>query len=128
MKNPDLIIWENTSSHENYSENSFVYILHEREVWDDDAYWKLDKALCDIADKYRNQQISRELMLAIFDVYQYAFGRLCWHQIPSDGSSIENLTDDECHPRWERLTYVVRGALGGYSLKDNSGDVTSPLL
>lgn len=128
MKYPDLVIWQNVSSHEAYLENSFIGILHEQEIWDNDAYWKVDKALFDIAEKYRDLQMPRELLLAIFDLYEYTFGRLCWHQMPSDGSSIKNLTDEECFLRWERLAPVVRAALGGYSEKNDTFDVINPLL
>lgn len=115
MKDPELAIWKNISSHEAYSENSFLSILHEKEIWDDNAYSMVDEALSDIAEKYKEEQMPRELLLAIYDLYNYTFGRPCWHQMPSDGSSIENLTDEECHEHWERLTQTVRAALGGYA-------------
>lgn len=103
-------------------------ILHEQEIWDHETYWELDKALFEIAEKYRDVQMPRSLVLAIYDLYEYTSGRLCWHRMPSDGSTIENLTDDDCAQHEERLRQVVRAALSGYTLANSGFDLTNPLL
>lgn len=125
---PENIIWQNTSGHPDFSEASFISILHEDDIWDAALFWPVDKALLEIAESYRDTPMPRELVLAIYDFQQYVFGRLCFHQMPVDLSSIENLSDELRHSWSERHNFVTRAALGGYTMSNEGFELVNPLL
>ncbi len=126
--NPESMIWQNTSGHPEFSEASFISVLHENEIWDTALYWPVDKALLELAESYRNKPMPKELVLAIYDFQQYVFGRLCYHRMPTDLSKIDNLTDELCHSWSERLSAATRAAIAGYRIENEHFELVNPLL
>jgi len=125
---PENVIWQNTSGHPEFSEASFISVLHEGNIWDAALFWPVDKALLEIAESYRKTPMPKELVLAIYDFQQYTFGRLCYHRMPSDLSRIDNLSDELCHSWSERLNSATRAAIGGYRIENEHFELVNPLL
>lgn len=111
-----------------FSEDSFTGILHETGVWNEDLYWRLDRALFAIGEKYRAGARPNILTRALFDLFVYIHGKLAWHRMPSDRSSISGFSDEDCHEWAERVQFAFKAALTGVAVKNEHFDRVNPLI
>ena len=128
----DRLVLENwafgAAETELFSEDSFAGILHETGVWNEDLYWRLDKALFAIGEKYRAGARPNILIRALFDLFVYIHGKLAWHRMPSDLSSISGFSDEDCQEWADRVQFAFKAAITGVAVKNEHFDRANPLM
>lgn len=69
-------------------EGSFIYSLHERNMFSEDQFWNLYDSICTIV----NMSMYNELLTEqISGCYQMILQEMIWHFDPDDGSFINEL-------------------------------------
>lgn len=119
-------------------DESFTGILHEKHLWSDEEYFKLDKELYQLADKYAHSDvIPRELAWRIMRIFSIVMLKLGCHSDPIDGYEIDNLDYEQFFERRERFQLVSEGFFSGdmpktkwfgYGRSDRESMVTGQLL
>lgn len=106
----------NVTFSEEYDENSFIGKWYDYEVWSDEEYWKLEKALIEIRETYPlPEDIPRETVLKIFRIMELMI-------VPNWlNFSIEPslwVTDKiTIYERYERLKQVVKSVFSGEKIE-----------
>lgn len=112
-----------------YVDESFLGLLHEKEIVSYEEYWKLDAALYIECSKLGTQiKLSRDLVWPIFRIFSHTMLLLGSHFDDSDGFSIKNLSKDEVLVFRERVQLVFEGFFSGEMPDNDIFQVGNPLL
>lgn len=96
------------------SEGSFIYDLHEKNIFNIAAFKEYVDAITQLTDHEKDEQmIERSLMDQVFFTYSYILKSVIWHLDMNDHSSIENMSDEQLTEMVERLETVVRTFIQG---------------
>lgn len=99
-------------------DESFTGTLHEKHLWSDEEYFKLDNELYELAEKYsKADHLPRELVWRIMRIFSIVLLKLNYHSDPDDGYEIENLDYDQFFQRRERFQLVFEGFFKGEMLE-----------
>jgi len=99
---------------DDYSESSFIGILHEKRFWHAQAYADLEKSLYEQGERYADQQsVPRSVAWPVMSIYSYLMQSLGCHLDPNDGFQIENLSDSQIYERQERVKMIFEGFFQG---------------
>lgn len=81
---------------ENYSceKNTFIYMLHERSIFDSDLYWKYYNAIFKISEFYLNKPLDNKIAKMIFDTYSYFLKSVIYNLSTDDLYKIKNYPKD----------------------------------
>jgi len=97
-----------------YSDDSFVGIFHEKNLWNDGEYFKLENYLYEQCDEYRGEaSISRDVFWPAMRIHSYLSQSIGCHLDPNDGFNLEGLNQDQIYQRRERLQLVFEGFFKG---------------
>ena len=106
----------------------FAPKLHETDVWDEELYWQLDKCVVELGARYGNKPMPKKIIRDLMHVYNYIHGRLNYHRMACDQSSIKNFSDEDCRSWAERVEFVFTAAISGFSIRNNLCERINPLL
>ncbi len=110
MKN----INRNSPNCDEYKSDSFIGLLHEKCVWSDDEYFKLDKELYQLAEKYHGvDNLPRELVWRLMKIFNTVMSYFVSHFDLNDGFELKHLENDEVYNRKERFCLVIEGLFQG---------------
>lgn len=98
---------------DDYSDDSFVGILHEKQEWNDDEYFRLENYLYEICLQFPSDLISREIAWPAMSIYSYLSNTLGSHLDSNDGFIIKGLDLVSLYYRRERLQLVFEGFFKG---------------
>ncbi|WP_425601867.1 Imm41 family immunity protein [Shewanella insulae] len=98
---------------DDYSEDSFVGILHENQEWSDEEYFKLENYLYETCLKLPSDFVPREIIWPAMRIYSYLSSTLCSHLDSNDGFKIKGLELVNFYDRRERLQLVFEGFFKG---------------
>lgn len=97
-----------------YVDDSFIGILHERSIWDDDEYFKLEGSLYGLCEQFnQSDSLPRDVAWKIFRIFSYLMVSLASHSELNDGFTVSNLSDEQFFNRRERLQLVFEGFFEG---------------
>jgi hypothetical protein len=95
---------------EDYTENSFVGIFHEKHQWNDDEYFKLENYLYQQCKIYNEKSdIPREVFWPVMSIHGYLLQSISCHFDSNDGFKLQGLTREQIYNRRERLKQVFEG-------------------
>ncbi len=104
----------NTSGHDNWSDNSFIGQLHERNYWSDAEFSKLELALNEIAEKLATEtKLPRRLVMQTTGILSHVMLLITSHFDPNDGYEIDNSTNDEVIMRRDAMLIVFESFFSG---------------
>lgn len=86
----------------NCESNTFIYMLHERSVFDVDLYWKYYNAVFEISEACLNKPLDNNISKMIFDTYSYFLKSVMYSFSSEDLYEIENCPSN-IHSYVERL-------------------------
>ena len=99
---------------DDYSDKSFLGVLHEEDIWSDMEYLKLENDLYELSTKYKDtDSLPREVVWRIMRIFSNSMLLLGCHYNPSDGFEIKNLNSEEIRQRTERLQVMFEGFFQG---------------
>ena len=124
----ELIVALNCNDPRADETNSFTLKLHETDIWDEALYWKLDKAVIELAARSRKRQLPRKVVGDLVQTFHYIFGRLAYHRMPSDQSSIRDFSVEDCREWAERVEFVFIAAICGHNIDNDAFNKLNPLL
>ena len=97
-----------------YSDNSFTGIFHEKQIWNDEEYFLLENEIYDLTSRLKDtESIQREAAWRIMRIFSYLMMSLGCHSNPDDGFKIKNMSSEEHRSRVERLQFVFEGFFRG---------------
>lgn len=96
-----------------YSDSSFIGILHESQEWNDEEYFKLESYLYDMCPKLSKDLVSRDIIWPAMRVYSYLSSILGCHLDPNDGFAIKDINLESFYERRERVQLVFEGFFKG---------------
>ncbi len=104
MNDPGSTLW---------SEDSFIGVLHERQRWDENEYFRVEAALYERIKSRRTIDRSRDYVDRVA-ARIFGFGMLMFscHFDPSDGFQIRNLELEELRQWRERFQLVFESFYG----------------
>ena len=122
------ILLSNFAPSEHFKYDSFVGILHEQGIWDQDAFWSLDKALRDLCRRGKTAGGHPDLVWPVFRIYSYLNVLLRAHSNPNDGYKIRNM-NAECFAGWcERTQLTFEGFMKGEMLGNEMFELVNPKI
>lgn len=119
-------LFRNWASSELFDENSFISILHESHVWDEDEYWKLDSAIYELANKYSDDFIPRDIAWPIARIFSYLMMSFEAHHNKNDYFKMKGLDSEQVYNRRERVQLVFEGFFKGEMISNDSFDYCNP--
>lgn len=97
-----------------YSDQSFLGLLHDQRQWSDIEYQRLDAELYILAAKYRDSEnLPRELVWRAMRIFSHAMLLIGCHFDSNDDCRISNISNEELYKRRERLQLVFEGFFMG---------------
>lgn len=97
-----------------YSDDSFVGIFHEKDLWDDDEYFKLENYLYEQCEVYKNESsVPRKVFWPAMRIYSYLSLSIGCHFDSNDGFKLKGLSLEQIYERRERLQLVFEGFFEG---------------
>ncbi len=110
-----------------FDESSFLSRLHEDWEWIDDEYWKLDRAMRQLAIEYDGaESLPRELTWRIMRIFSYGMLVIGCHYDKDDHFKIKNLTTDQLHECRERFQLTFEGFFKGRMTDNNLFEYSDP--
>jgi hypothetical protein len=109
--NPLDIVYQNFPHCTEWSDDSFLGILHEESRIDMDAYWKLEWALVQLTQN--EVDYPRHLSWPVFRIFSCIFLLLKSDVNPDDGYKIQNFTSAQSRDFTERFQLVFEGFFRG---------------
>jgi hypothetical protein len=103
-------ILKNFAWSDQYDEESFAGVLHERCIWDVEKYWKLEAAIYHLA---AHPEDFPSLMWPLFRIFSHTMLSFGAHFDPNDAFRMRNATDEQVHDYRERFQLVFEGAFSG---------------
>ena len=122
------IILSNFAPSDHFRTGSFVDQLHEQSVWDEAAYWRLDKALYDCHQPGKFSGGDESLIWPVFRIYSYLNVLLRAHVHPADGFVIRDMTEEDFHDWCERFQLTFEGFMKGHMLDNDAFEKINPLI
>lgn len=107
-------IYRNFPWNENYSNESFLGVLHEQDLWDDDEYFLLEQSVYSACMGNNAQDpIPRDLAWPVMRIYSYLMLKISCYLDEGDISEITNITRDQVYARRSRVMSVFEGFFKG---------------
>ncbi|MES9889213.1 MAG: Imm41 family immunity protein [Candidatus Sedimenticola sp. 6PFRAG1] len=104
----------NFTGSKEYSDDSFIGIFHEKQIWDDEEYLKLENYLYEECDKYKVQSnIPRDVFCSVMQIHSYLSQSIGCHFDSNDGFKIEGINKEQLYQRRERLQLIFEGFFKG---------------
>ncbi|WP_318249421.1 Imm41 family immunity protein [Paenibacillus sp. alder61] len=125
MKNEAIKVLEANS---NGQEGSFIYYLHEEDLFHEASYWELYHAMVDIIEATKREpRLERGISAAIAKVFSFIYRSFMWNYCPNDQYSIQGLPGEEHFPDMvDRLDEVFGAYFHGISVKREAADSEIP--
>ena len=111
-----------------FDENSFTSIWHEKCVVNLDKYWELEKDIYDLSKIQIKENISREIAWPITRIFSYIMMSIQAHYNPNDYFSLKNIKDIDLHNFSERFQCVIEGFFSGNMPDNDCFEIINPLL
>lgn len=111
-----------------FSNESFMSILHEKRIWDEKKYWELDKEIYDLSHELSGQDIPRDISWPLMRIFSFLMMSIQSHYNKNDGFEISNLDESSVFDWRERLQLVVEGFFSGKMPNNTSFAFVNPLL
>lgn len=111
-----------------FSDDSFLGIYHEQQLWNEEEYWKLDKAIYQLAEKHNGKDIPRSIAWPIMRIFSYLMMSIQAHDDSNDGFKILNVDSDSLFNWRERFQLVVEGFFSGKMPANDIFEYQNPLL
>ena len=97
-----------------YSDKSFLGILHEEYIWSDIEYLKLEDNLFELSAEFKDSSLfPREVVWPVMRIFSYSMLLLGCHFNPNDGFEIKNINSEDITERTERLQVMFEGFFQG---------------
>ena len=129
-KRKEISVFSNYPHCEEFSEESFTSVLHEKDIWDKDKYWALEKAIIDFIPEKKGTIMMRDNVVPVIYITSYIMSVIRAHFDQNDGWTMPGMTDSEMFEYFERLRilqlWFVEGEAG--DLNSVSDEVINPLL
>ena len=110
-------------------EGSFSERLYEYCEWNSSEFWKLHKALIELAvwltDK---EQIDKRLVGRIIGIQKSVWSMVAAHFNKNDTVKLKGVTDEQLHEFMERFDLAIQGISSGEVLPESSFDLVNPLI
>jgi hypothetical protein len=108
--NAEATIASNDAQSPQWSDGSFVGLLHERHQWNIEAYFRFEAALYELCDARITDVFLRKVVDRVAArVFGYTMLLFSCHFDSCDGFKVQNLDDDELR-RWrQRFQLVLEG-------------------
>ena len=103
-------------------------VLHRQERWEADLYWPLDGCVMGLAEQFQSEPVPKGVLSALMEIYNHAYGRLCFHRMSDDVSSIANLSNAECFEWSLRVQGVFTAAISSRPVRNDDFELENPLL
>jgi hypothetical protein len=121
-------ISKNISSDTDDFKSSFLGMLHENAIWDEKKYWALDKALYDMFDQYKGQELPRAILGPVTKIFSYTMLLISCNYDGNDSYKITNLYNSDLSKFRERVRLVFEGFLRDEMPKNTHFEKVNPLL
>jgi len=128
MNESRSIINQNFPHNSEYSDESFLGYLHEKETWIENKYWELDKAIYSLSNEFNGENIPRDIAWPLMRIYSHTITLLLSHHSKNDGYTIKNLDDLAVQEYRERIQLVVEGFFQNKMPKNQHFEKVNPLL
>jgi hypothetical protein len=97
-----------------YSDDSFAGLFHEKRKWDDEEYFKLENYLYEQCEKYKDQSfLPRDVFWPVMRIYSYLSHSIGCHFDENDGFELIGLSREQIYERRERMQLVFEGFFKG---------------
>jgi hypothetical protein len=96
-----------------YSDESFIGILHEKQEWNDEEYFKLENYLFDTCLTLPSDLVPRDIIWPAMRIYSYLSSTLGSHLDSNDGFRIKDIELVNFYDRRERVQLVFEGFFKG---------------
>ena len=97
-----------------YSDDSFIGIIHEKYIWSDSEFFKLENAILEQAALTRSSNnLQRELSWRIMRIFSYLMCLFACHYNPNDGFEIENISSEQLVARRNRVELIFESFFSG---------------
>ncbi|QSX36873.1 Imm41 family immunity protein [Shewanella sedimentimangrovi] len=117
-----------SASHPDW-EGSFSERLYEYCEWNVSEFWKLHKALVELAIALRDKnQIDKQLFGRILGIQKSVWSIVAAHFNELDAVKLAGVTDEQLHEFIERFDLAIVGLSTGEVLPESSFDLVNPLL
>ncbi len=101
---------------------SFIYFLHEKNIFEIKAFWEYYDCLISITKKSKYTTLDREISKKIFRTYSYVLKSTIYHLIENDCLEIKEFPTEKIGKFIERLEVVIEGYFGGYLINEENFD------
>lgn len=101
---------------------SFIYFLHERNMFETKAFWEYYECLINITKESRNTILDREISKKIFRTYSYLLKSTIYHLVKNDYYKIKEFPTEKIGKFIERLEAVIEGYFGDYIINEENFD------
>lgn len=128
MNTPRSIINQNFPHSREFSDESFLGYLHERDTWNEEKYWELDKAIYELSKESCGESIPRDVAWPLMRIYSHTMLLLLSHCNENDGYAITNLDEQTLQDYRERLQLVVEGFFRSEMPNNECFEKVNPLL
>lgn len=91
-------------------------------------YWKLEKVIYDLADKYKGDDIPRCIAWPVVRIFSYLMMGIQAHYDTNDGFIIRDIAANAMQNRRERLQLVMEGFVSGNMPSNEVFNYRNPLL
>lgn len=93
-----------------WSDDSFIGILHERHQWNVEAYFRFEAALYELCDARMTDVVLRTFVdRVVARVFGYTMLMFSCHFDSCDGFRVQNLNDDELRIWQQRFQLALEG-------------------
>ncbi len=97
-----------------YSNDSFIGIIHEKHIWDDKEFFNLENSILEQAALTRSSSnLHRELSWRVMRIFSYLMSLFACHYDPNDGFKITNISSEQILTRRNRVQLVFEGFFSG---------------
>ncbi|MEK4509683.1 Imm41 family immunity protein [Paenibacillus sp. FSL K6-2524] len=104
-------------------EGSFIYHLHEKDMFNQDAFWDYFNCIVDITQETANRNdLDRNLALMLSKTYAFIMSSFLWHFHPKDSYKAKGIPDSNLHLYIERIEFVYLGYFSGKVFKEELYD------
>lgn len=113
---------------DDYVDDSFTGIWHEKSMIDFDKYWQFEKSLFDLASVGNNNDIPRDIAWPITRIFSFIMSSIQSHFDANDGFCITNLDGIAMYEFRERFQGVFEGFFSGNMPNNDDFEIINPLI
>ncbi|GAA6170697.1 hypothetical protein NBRC116592_03670 [Colwellia sp. KU-HH00111] len=119
---------ENFPHCDEYDENSFTGIWHEKSILDYVKYCEFEKCIFDLASTNDGAEVAREIAWPIMRIFSYIMMTIQSHYDSNDGFEILNLNQEDMYAFKNRFQEVLEGFFNGKMPDNDDFELINPLL